>query len=127
MDKVIFSVDGTDTYWLGKFMHRVDVLRVCSKIQPVIPTIGMYEGIPEFSFIADREDFETYILGGDYVKGQDSFLYVSSDTSNRIHARLLSTDGSWKDIGELKKVKKPKKRHTAWTYLPDENLYWVTE
>jgi len=92
-----------------------------------LPMIGSYEGKKEHCFICRTDDFEAYIRGTIYIKGQDSILHVAQ--GNKMEAWLEYLDDR-KDVqlGHMHQVCEEEARASAdWTYSPSLNAYWIAK
>jgi hypothetical protein len=128
MKYTIFSIDNhTDWHTSAKFMRYVDEITAMNKVKGnFIQCVGSWENTIEPSFICRTDDFLNYLLPSGYLDNQSCVLQVSE--CNKQYAQLLSIpDLVPHYIGSLKCVPKEEAlKHSAWTYRPDINQYWIT-
>jgi len=128
-DVVVFSIDNsTDITTFKKFLHYVDNLRAMQKLEGnIIQTIGMYEGVLEFSFLMSKEDFDKHIRDTDWVVNQDNVFVVSQGEKEVQYGSLHYKNGVVEHIGRVYSCySKEAFNEPNWTYRPDKNMYWIT-
>ena len=119
---VIFSIDKAhDLHTMAKFLRWIDTQRALGKITYFKLAIGFFEGKYESSFVCLEKDFKEYVQALGYVKDQKSFLYVPS----KGECFLRLQDGTEVMLGNLKSRIYPPRN--AFTYLPEDNIYWTVE
>lgn len=123
---VIFSIDDQSVYGLMKFYRRASELEAMQKLEgKIVPCIGMYEGVFEFSWIATEEDFLEHF--DDLASGQKTLLKVTTDSGGRMFAKLVN----YRDHSEIRKGRlvevdpETAIKGAAFTYRLDLDKYWV--
>ncbi len=120
---VVFAIDnGHDLHTMAKFLRHVDTKRALMELSYFKQAIGFFEGKYEHSFIMLEKDFEEFVKPLGFVKGQKSFLCIP-DVGE---CSLKYQDGVEVIIGSLFIMGL---KHAAsngnWTYLPEDDIYWV--
>ncbi len=119
---VIFSIDKAhDLHTMAKFLRWIDTQRALGKITYFKLAVGFYEGKYESSFVCLEKDFKEYVEPLGYVKEQKSFLYIPSEGE----CYLKLQDGTEVMLGTVKIRMYPPRN--AFTYFPDDGVYWVVE
>lgn len=123
---IIFSIDDQSVYGLMKFYRAVADKQAMMKLKGgVIPCVGMYEGVMEFSWIATEEDFKNHFT--EFAINQNSVFRVVTDGSGIMLGTLYNNKtGDVIQKGRLRDVDpETALRHNSFTYRPDLDKYWV--
>lgn len=104
LERILFSTDRTDVRGIHQFTRYADQLRAMSKLTGSIETcLGMYEGVPELSFMCLVVDFDEHIRDSGFVSEQECFLRIPGDTRQPCVLEFQHT-GVRQDIGPMKLV-----------------------
>lgn len=128
MSFTIFSIDfKNNPLRMNVFMNYLALCKRAGMSGNVIPMIGSYKGQMEHSFICNRSDFDLFIRGTVYIRGQESVLHVASGNKMETHLEFLA-DGTLVALGSMHEVSREQAMASdAWTYRPDMGVYWVAK
>ena len=126
---VIFAIDNnTDLHTVAKFMRHMDTAKAMHTLRGMfVQCIGMYNGELEVSYMMEATDFIRLVKHTDYVKDQESVLYVPSNVKQP--CSLVYTEGDYTvSLPPMRQVSSAEAmRCNSWTYVPQTNKYFTTE
>lgn len=91
----------------------------------LLPAIGVYKGQAEHSFIVSPEDWENIVKPSDFIKGQESVLFVAMGNKMECHLEFLAT-GEILPLGHMCEVSAQEAILSGdFTYLPSTGVYYI--
>lgn len=98
---VFFSIDNeANPIIRAAFVAHVSALSLAGGF---LQCLGVYKGQSEFSFAMDSGDFDQYVKGSEWIKGQESVLHVASGNKQEAILEFLQS-GEFVGIGCMKNV-----------------------
>lgn len=123
LEQMIFAIDNDNCpHTVAKFLRHCDTERALMRMPELVLLIGCYNGVLERSYMIPSRYRDKV---KDYIKGQQSVLFVPSDTRQECVLEYLEC-GSREGIGPMREVSCVEAmKLDGWTYVQDTGKYYT--